>query len=739
MYMLMDTVHRKGNIKYLFFLAILFIPFLGISANIDDEVAQLEKQCAELEKEGNRLELARCQTKLAFLYRDNNKFPKATDYFIRAIKNNEALGNANAIKNLSVNLGLLYSEHENYDQAIAYFNKSLKINEKQNKQSDILSDLINIALAYQGMKKPGESNQALEKAISIAQELGDMAALKNCYGMMSENYDRLGKPDKSKEYFELAASLKSYIQKEEIKKFESRTKSAEAESVAKDAVLKSKNQEIEKMTKEQQLTLELLEKQKEISILKEHELKTQENLHKARQRNINLIFAAVAFILILIIFFLIILFKQLKEKKKANKLLEENNKQILEQKLEIEKQRDIAKIQTKRITDSIQYAQRIQNAVLPPLHVLESLIPEHFVLFRPRDIVSGDFYWLSGKDGILIVAAVDCTGHGVPGAFMSMLGIAFLNDIVNKITFNRHILALHANEILNQLRENVINSLHQTGKPNESKDGMDIALCVIDFEHKQMQYAGAHNPVYIIRNGEFLITDGDKMPIGIYKNSHLSFTNHELPLEIGDQIYIFSDGYYDQFGGPNNMKLMSANFRKYLLEIHEKPMKEQKELLENYYDNWKNGKDQVDDVLVIGFRFEPQIIPTTLNREYQWDSIQILIAEDVDLNYFLLVEALKSTKAQIVRVVNGKDAVEYIQKNKADLVLMDIRMPIMDGIEATKEIRKFNKQIPIIAQTALGEEGDVELIEKAGCNDYIAKPINLKSFLSVIKKNLKNN
>jgi CheY-like chemotaxis protein/serine phosphatase RsbU (regulator of sigma subunit) len=697
--------------------------------SLDQTINNIESQVLQFEKEKNMLELARCQAKLGYLYKEKNDISSSIRNFQKAIKSNEDLGNVSAIKNICENIGMIYAETADFDQALVYFKKSLRMSEKQGKTTDIISELINISQILQNQKNYSESNQNLEKAVSMSQEISDFTSLKNCYLLFSENYELLGMSDKSKEYFDLAASLKSHLQKEEIKKFESRTKMAEAESFAKDVEIKSKDQKIESITKEQQLTLDLLKKEKELS-----ELRKKESL--AKERNTQIIILSLSAILILVSLSLFFIFKQLREKKRANRMLERSNQQIIEEKKKTEEQRDIANNQKKKITDSIYYAKRIQSAVLPPLSSFEKIIPDHFIFYRPRDIVSGDFYWITEKEGIVILAAVDCTGHGVPGAFMSMLGVAYLNDIVNKTTFNRHIRSLHANEILNQLRENVINSLHQTGKTNETKDGMDIALCIIDFEHKSLQFSGAHNPVYLIRSGKLMQLEADKMPIGIYKTDDVPFSNHEITLEKDDLLYIFSDGYYDQFGGPRNMKMFSSNFRKLLLEVHQKPMSVQKQLIEEYYDNWKGNNEQVDDVLVIGFKFEPQIIFSSVHQDYLWHDKKILIAEDVDFNYLLLVEALKPTKVQIARVVNGMEAVQFCKTNETDLVLMDIRMPVMDGIEATKKIRVFNKLIPIIAQTANGESKDLEDIQNAGCNDYIAKPINLKSFLSVIRKHL---
>lgn len=654
----------------------------------------------------------------------------------KSIKINEQLGNTNAVKTLSSNLGIFYADAENFDQALIYFKKSLHINEAQGKRPDQLADLINIGQTLQSQRNYSESNQYAEKASAIAQELSDMSSLKISFTLLYENYDKLGNSVKSHEYFDMANSIKSKMQRDEINKFESRTKQAENEVSIKESEIKSKDQKIEKISREQQLAMQLLEQQKENSELKDQKFQAIEKANKDRQRYTYRIIASLGFILLIVLSSLFFIFKQLNEKKKANRLLEQSNQQISEQKREIEVQRDIANQQKKKITDSIQYAQRIQNAVLPPFSAFEKILPEHFILFKPRDIVSGDFYWMSEKEGIAIIVAADCTGHGVPGAFMSMLGVAFLNDIVNKITLNKHFQSLQANEVLNQLREYIINSLHQSGKLNESKDGMDIALCIIDFEHNQMQFAGAHNPVYIIRNGQLNVIEADKMPIGYYKNMADSFTNHEIQLEKNDLIYIFSDGYFDQFGGTQNTKMFSANFRKYLLAIHSQSLTEQKRLLNDYYENWKGTREQIDDVLVIGFKFQPEKSLSTKQNEYQWANKIILIAEDVDLNYFLLVEALKSTKAQIVRAKNGFEAIEYCRNNSVHLILMDIRMPVMDGMTATKEIRKFNAQIPIIAQTAQSEADDLENITSIGCNDYISKPINLKQFLSVVSKHI---
>jgi len=275
--------------------------------------------------------------------------------------------------------------------------------------------------------------------------------------------------------------------------------------------------------------------------------------------------------------------------------------EIQAQKDVVEKAKDKIEKQQKSIMDSIHYASRIQEAVLPPDEYLNKILGEHFVLFRPRDIVSGDFYWATERGNKTVIVAADCTGHGVPGAFMSMLGMSFLNEIVNKDGI------LQANVILNRLRENVKKSLRQTGKENEAKDGMDIAVCIIDKTEMKLQFAGAYNPLLIIRNDEISRIKADRMPIGIYLREKESFTNNIIDIKKGDLLYIFSDGYVDQFGGENDSKIRSATFKEILLANHKKPLGEQKAALVKFLEEWMDHVDktgrkykQVDDILVIG-------------------------------------------------------------------------------------------------------------------------------------------
>ena len=308
------------------------------------------------------------------------------------------------------------------------------------------------------------------------------------------------------------------------------------------------------------------------------------------------------------------------EKIRLEGIVQERTAEILKQKKEIENQRDQIAAQKKDITDSIVYASRIQQAVLPTEKILAEQVPEHFILFKPRDIVSGDFYWITQKGKRTYIVAADCTGHGVPGAFMSMLGMSFLNEIVLKSDINEPA------QILNELREHVITQLRQTGEENETKDGMDLSLVIIDRERNVIQFSGANNPMYVVRplteeekknpvpesqlprgtvrneNYELMQVDADRMPIGISAYLHKPFSQAELPLVTGYALYLLSDGYEDQFGGPQGKKFLSRAFKRLLLQIQDKPMAEQKLILDRTIEEWKGNLDQVDDILVIGFR-----------------------------------------------------------------------------------------------------------------------------------------
>jgi len=329
----------------------------------------------------------------------------------------------------------------------------------------------------------------------------------------------------------------------------------------------------------------------------------------------------------------------------------------------IARQNEALQKKNKDITESINYASQIQMAVLPSKELLKDLLPQHFVFYKPKDIVSGDFYWIKkikqsknnfstaardGESDVLIMAVADCTGHGVPAALMSMLGISLLNEIIisytegNKTIGNGENNSLLASDLLNLLRQKLKYVLQQTGRDNETKDGMDIALCIIDIQKNKMQYAGANMPLYLIRrqitdfqptdllslqdengntkianrlkdrnepferwsNGqiELLELKPDKMPVGVFVYEKESFNNFEIQLNKGDSLYFATDGYTDQFGGPVGRKFYTRRFKELLVETTDYDIDQQKVILETAHRDWKGSNEQIDDILVMGVK-----------------------------------------------------------------------------------------------------------------------------------------
>ncbi len=287
---------------------------------------------------------------------------------------------------------------------------------------------------------------------------------------------------------------------------------------------------------------------------------------------------------------------------------------IAQEKENVEKQIHIVEEKNIEITDSINYAKLIQTAVLPHQEYMDKVMPEYFVLFKPRDIVSGDFYWIKEIYNYLIIVVADCTGHGVPGAFMSMLGISLLNEEVGKNGFDK------PGKILDALRSKVKETLAQEGKDHEQQEGMEMVLAILDNNSKELQYAGANNSPYLIREKKQLHGDhlrnytsldnkdyqlfelkGDKQPVGFY-SEETDFATKQIQLQEGDSIYLFTDGYVDQKGGPRSRKFLSKNLKKSLLEIQPNTMEVQHMILNDTLENWKKGFEQIDDILVMGIR-----------------------------------------------------------------------------------------------------------------------------------------
>lgn len=396
------------------------------------------------------------------------------------------------------------------------------------------------------------------------------------------------------------------MQMKELRMLYGKITAKEKELVAKQSELNDKITQIEERKTEinkqkKQLLIDknringlnLLAKKKQAEIQKQNQKLEEQIILIRNQRNLIYLFSAIGFLALLSVYFIL---RAYFIKKQSNRLLHEKNEEITTQNEQILHQSNKILQQNKEITDSIHYASRIQQALLPPEEIILKNTAEHFILYRPRDIVSGDYYWMAEKGENLIAVAADCTGHGVPGAFMSMLGMAFLNEIVKEKEI------LSTSDILNNLRAYIMNTLNQEGKTEETKDGMDMSICLINRHTMKMQCSAAYNPIYHIQNSTLNTIKADRMPVGLSDKSGESFSMQEIDLLPNDTVYMLSDGFVDQFGGPKQKKFMTKRFKQLILDIQPIPMPQQKVELENTIDSWMNGQEQIDDILVMGIK-----------------------------------------------------------------------------------------------------------------------------------------
>ena len=486
------------------------------------------------------------------IYSYTGEFRKALEFHFKSLQIAMKTGNKEEIATTYNNIGLIYSAEGKIDTSLLYFFKALKIMEEINDKEGIALLYTNIGGQYFLLNQYSEAMKYLNQGLEISTKMKYLNGLLECYRTLTNLYEKTHRPEKALQFYKLFTAAK-----DSLDNTESTRKSVRAEM----------NYEFEKKQ-----TIEKIQEEK------------KDALHAEEVRRQKITVYSVSGILFLSAVFSLFLYRSYRQKELVNAKLEEKNKEVL---------------------DSIHYAKRIQEALLLEEEHVSAHLPPHFILFKPKDIVSGDFYWAlekqtpantpGGGGRFLYIAAVDCTGHGVPGAFMSMLGIAFLNEITSGESL------LPPSEILNLLRKKIIEELRQTGEAGQNMDGMDISLALINLETKEVSWAGANNSVYQLRNSKLQETKGDKQPIG-YHPVLKPFTNHTFRLNSGVTLYMFTDGYADQFGGPKGKKFKYKRLEELLQANAHLPMEEQKSLLSKVFEEWKGNYEQIDDVTVIGLR-----------------------------------------------------------------------------------------------------------------------------------------
>ena len=602
---------------------------IAISLDGSNYEAYSKKALSHIIKTNNIAQIANAYARIGNIFGEKLNPSQNTDsvlfYYKKSLELFTQIGHQRGIAVIYNNIAGIYLEQEEADKAIEYYQKAFQIRNKlgdQNGQAIILNNLGN---CYKQKKIYSIAIQYLNKSLNISQKISRT-------DMIIDNYENLSNCYSDKGDYKQALHYKNlYI-------------------TFKDSLFNDNNSRI---ITEMQTKYETEKKEKEIELLNKDKLLNETEIRKQTLLRNSFI---IGFALLLILAYL--LYTRYKIKRKANEELTLKNQLISQQKEEISAQRDeillknevlqqaneeittqrdeidlqkkIIEEKNHEVMDSIHYALRIQNAVIPDETILQITFADYFILFKPKDIVSGDFFWFAKRKQWILFAVADCTGHGVPGAFMSMLGISFLNEIVA-----RHEVQTAA-DALNELRNGIIKALKQnisignnnSKQPSIIRDGMDIAFCALNTETLELHFAGANNPLWIIKfedlkmnqfenemslsnfqinqssNNIFEIK-GDKQPIGIHEKMN-PFTNNKIQLKKGDILYLMSDGFQDQFGGLSGKKFMTKKLKTLLSDISTKPLKEQYSILEKKLFDWQNINDQkyqqTDDITVMGIK-----------------------------------------------------------------------------------------------------------------------------------------
>jgi serine phosphatase RsbU (regulator of sigma subunit)/Tfp pilus assembly protein PilF len=547
---------------------------------------------------GDRLKVGTMLLNMGITYSElEDKQDSALYYYSRAIELGESMGNTELMGAVYRNKGIRFATEEVYDSALYNFDRSLVLLNSSYDITSVLTSKGNIYLETGDYENAtlffNDATHMAEKDSIQWMQAGILLGLAHVSEKQNQHTQAIAYYNQAEliaSEYELNQELSRIYQGlaltyAELDDFTNAYKYLSKQNDLDSTIKKTEagNQALNLVN-----TYQLDKKQIEIEILKQRS--EIEQLKDRRQR---------AMMLASGLFGILLLATVLGLNNRMN-FIRRTNEKIKDQK--------------NLITDSISYAQRIQTALLPSRELMDTVMPEYFVILKPKDIVSGDFYWIKEVQDHLVIVGADCTGHGVPGAFMSMLGITLLNDLIGDRCYDAPC------DILEQLRMKLKEMLWHEGDLHEQKDGMDMALAILNKSTRELHYAGANAPLYLIRdrsmgdngeleayastgNNDYQLYEfkGDKQPIGMHWDER-SFTNHSIPLKENDSFYIFSDGYVDQFGGKHRKKFKSRNFKRLLLSLQDKSMEHQKRILDDTFKVWKGDVEQIDDVSVIGVR-----------------------------------------------------------------------------------------------------------------------------------------
>ncbi len=628
---------------------------LYYQGKLDSVITYFKKAAFVSEQMNDKVLLGKALNNLGAIYRVQGDISNAIEILVKSLKVREELEDSLGLISTYGNLGLLYKGQKNYSKALNLQKEALLIGLNLKDSTNISASLNNIGTTYQALGELDSAIDFYKKSLAIDFRTEDKLGIANAFSNIGQIFYEQLIYDSALVYYRKSLNMFITIQNREgearlLHNLGDLSRTLGQNKKALDYDYKSlkltsglNNIKLtrdiylslwltHKSLSNHKIALEMLEKYITLRDSIENEENTKEVIrqefkykyekqvisdsiktaeakkvvdaqmakqeaqleHERTQR-----YALLGGISLLTIFGGI-MFNRFRITRRQKRIIEKQKHIVDQQKAEVEEAHEQLSEKNKEITDSIIYAKRIQEAILPPLKLVKAKLSNSFIYYQPKDIVAGDFYWMEHKKNVegqelVFFAAADCTGHGVPGAMVSVVCSNALNKSVNEFDL------IHPGEILDKTRELVIQRFEKSEE--EVNDGMDIALCAFNTFTKELNYSGAHNPLWIIRKGEGEIEEikADKQPIGKHFEIK-AFSNHTIQLNQGDSIYIFSDGYVDQFGGEKGKKLKSPNFKRFLLTIQNLNMDEQLDSIKTHFNDWKGEEEQVDDVCVIGLR-----------------------------------------------------------------------------------------------------------------------------------------
>jgi len=546
----------------------------------EQSMIYLEKAMETYKESNDESGISVIYTNMAVIHELKGERKKALEYYDKAKINYEKENNIYALAHLNNSIGILYANNKEYDKALQYYLQALSQNETIKDNAGIAASHTNIGMVYSRKGNIDEAMINCEKSFGIAEHIGSLIEIQSSCRCLYETYKKKGDYKSALNYYEVLTSSKDSL-------LSSHTSEMAAHLEFQYKYRQRSFADSVKNAQKQKILDAEIEAQDAKIVAQNAKLKTEQTRNYA-------LFGGI----ILLVAFAIFIYNRFKVIKKQNSIIEE-------QKKEVEIQKDIVDEKNKNITDSINYALRIQQSYLPEKEDMDDALGDYFIFYHPKDIVSGDFYWytLTGRNendkskDVVVLALADCTGHGVPGAMMTMIGNTLLNQTIqnNKINTPAEALDFLNSELPKNLKKH---------KGNISiKDGMDIVMIMIDKLNGKLYFSGANNSIFLVNNSGISILKGDKQPVSAAEDKQkLKFTLKSVSIEKGDCLYLTTDGYFDQFGGPKGKKFLSARFQQLIQNVQGLPMNEQKTAISDAWMDWKGNQEQIDDVCVIGIR-----------------------------------------------------------------------------------------------------------------------------------------